>query len=881
MAVGLLVGTNVSWAEAASLNALSGTTTFNKSYEWGTNYAKNTVQYNKDNTIMMWSNGSPLNVGTDGKINSDSGLAIGNSSKKSAFVFKVSSASDISIIIARNNSDMTASLYYLGESTDVLTDPNNMTPTGALTSVDISSSSTPRTLSKSGCSAGYYMVFGTLRFLVKSITITASANPPGAISFSPAAGSVAAGSSITLTSSGANTIVYQWGASAVDGEGDWSSATTYSDSNKPVVPAAGSTKTVLSVKASNANGDTYGSASYTPLKMALKTIYSFADGIGSQEVAAADATITGTTEMKLSNTDARIKLTAATGFEFKNGDAIEFSGSVGNTSKPYGIKYGSTASTATTELYVAAGQPCHVSGTLTLASATSDLYIARYGGTTTNFTTFTIRQLTAATSEAYNGVKLNGSAVVEDEDYTKEGNVITLTGTYTAAPTVYLVNHIVFADESTEDQNVLVAFDSHDGNNFTGTAVIDGTEYTVKAPASQINALKVVYKDGDTTVKEENITVTSSMKVGSSYTVPFRMYVDKDGALYKTTKNGSNPYYGDAVTLAYNTTVTKSVSSVDLGGGTLVLLEDLDGDASQSADVRASNCSASTTYTSASNLPAGKYTFIVKAVNKGRNSSVKVGETTVFTINDVWPSNNSWTDKTFTDVIVPADGKLTLVKSPSASACDPYDILIAIRTGNATVSGTITDAGWSTFASSYPLDLSTVTATSGATAYYASEASASTVTLSTTTATVPAGEGIMVKGTAGETFTIDVAASGTAIEGNLLKGQTTTGNVAASTSGTNHYVFGYKKPAEVVTEYGFYNLAGATEVAAGKAYLETETSLGARVAIIFDDEETTGINAVNGEGLMVNGSVYDLQGRRVAQPRKGLYIVNGKKIIIK
>lgn len=880
MAVGLLVGTNVSWGEAASLNALSGTTTFNKSYEWGTNYAKNTVQYNKDNTIMMWSNGSALNVGTDGKINSDSGLAIGNSSKKSAFVFKVSSASDISIIIARNNSDMTASLYYLGESTDVLTDPNNMTPTGALTSVDISSSSTPRTLSKSGCSAGYYMVFGTLRFLVKSITITASANPPGAISFSPAAGSVAAGSSITLTSSGANTIVYQWGASAVDGEGNWSSATTYSDSNKPVVPAAGSTNTVLSVKASNANGDTYGSASYTPLKMALKTIYSFADGIGSQEVTAGDATITGTTEMKLSNTDARIKLTAVTGFEFKNGDAIEFSGSVGNTSKKYGIKYGPTTGLGT-ELYVAAGQPCQVSGTLTLASATSDLYIGRYDGTTTNFTTFTIRQLTAATSEAFTGVKLNGSAATEDEDYTKEGNVITLTGTYTAAPTVYLVNHIVFADESTEDQNVLVVFDSHDGNNFTGTAVIDGTEYTVKAPASQINALKVVYKAGDITVKEENITVTSSMKVGASYTVPFRMYVDKDGALYKTTKNGSNPYYGDAVTLQYNHTVTKSVSSVDLGGGTLVLLEDLDGDASQSADVRASNCSASTTYTSASNLPAGKYTFIVKAVNKGRNSSVKVGETTVFTINDVWPSNNSWTDKTFTDVIVPADGKLTLVKSPSASACDPYDILITIRTGNATVSGTITDAGWSTFASSYPLDLSTVTATSGATAYYASAASASTVTLSTTTATVPAGEGIMVKGTAGETFTIDVAASGTAIEGNLLKGQTTTGNVAASTSGTNHYVFGYKKPAEVVTEYGFYNLVSATEVAAGKAYLETETQLGARVAIIFDDEETTGINAVNGEGLMVNGSVYDLQGRRVAQPQKGLYIVNGKKIIIK
>lgn len=703
---------------------------------------------------------------------------------------------------------------------------------------------------------------------------------PGAISFSPAAGSVAAGSSITLTSSGATTIVYQWGASAVDGEGDWSTVETYSDSNKPVVPAAGSTNTVLSVKATNANGSTYGSATYIPVKMALKTIYSFADGIGSQEVTTSNAAIDGTSSMSLINTAGRIKLTAATGFEFENGDEIEFSGSIGNTSKAYGIKYG-PSTTLGKDLFVAAGEACHVSSTLTLESATSDLYIGRYDGSTTIFTTFTIRRLTAATSEGFTGaVKINGSTATEGEDYTKEGNVYTLTAEYSTMPAVCLVNHIVFADESTEDQDVLVAFGAPDGEYFTGIAEIDGTTYTVKAPCGQINALKVVYKDGDTTVKEENITVTSSMKVGASYTVPFRMYVDKDGALYKTTKNGSNPYYGDAVTLAYNTTVTKSVSSVDLGGGTLVLLEDLDGDASQSADVRASNCSASTTYTSASNLPAGKYTFIVKAVNKGRNSSVKVGETTVFTINDVWPSNNSWTDKTFTDVIVPADGKLTLVKSPSASACDPYDILIAIRTGKAIVSGTITPAGWSTFASSYPLDLSTLTATSGATAYYASAADGNTVTLTSTTATVPAGEGLMIKGTAGETFTIGVAAGGTAINGNLLKAGDGT-EVAASTAGAYHYVFGYKKPDDVVTEYGFYNLADPTIVPAGKAYLETALVAGARSLCIVFDDETTGIENFTPALPEGEGAVYNLRGQRVAQPTKGLYIVNGKKVIIK
>ncbi|MBQ2073768.1 MAG: hypothetical protein II463_03640, partial [Bacteroidaceae bacterium] len=45
------------------------------------------------------------------------------------------------------------------------------------------------------------------------------------------------------------------------------------------------------------------------------------------------------------------------------------------------------------------------------------------------------------------------------------------------------------------------------------------------------------------------------------------------------------------------------------------------------------------------------------------------------------------------------------------------------------------------------------------------------------------------------------------------------------------------------------------------------------------DDSTTGVTEVNGSGLMVNGPVYDLQGRRVEKPGKGLYIVNGKKVL--
>ena len=50
----------------------------------------------------------------------------------------------------------------------------------------------------------------------------------------------------------------------------------------------------------------------------------------------------------------------------------------------------------------------------------------------------------------------------------------------------------------------------------------------------------------------------------------------------------------------------------------------------------------------------------------------------------------------------------------------------------------------------------------------------------------------------------------------------------------------------------------------------------------FDDEATGMRDAVHHDKVEIRTDVvYDLQGRRVAQPGKGLYIVNGKKIVIK
>ena len=74
---------------------------------------------------------------------------------------------------------------------------------------------------------------------------------------------------------------------------------------------------------------------------------------------------------------------------------------------------------------------------------------------------------------------------------------------------------------------------------------------------------------------------------------------------------------------------------------------------------------------------------------------------------------------------------------------------------------------------------------------------------------------------------------------------------------------------------GFYDWAG-TSLVANRAYIPAAKAAGVR-ALLFDNT-TTGVNAAT----LNNASqkVFDLQGRRVEKAQKGLYIVNGKKVVL-
>ena len=83
-------------------------------------------------------------------------------------------------------------------------------------------------------------------------------------------------------------------------------------------------------------------------------------------------------------------------------------------------------------------------------------------------------------------------------------------------------------------------------------------------------------------------------------------------------------------------------------------------------------------------------------------------------------------------------------------------------------------------------------------------------------------------------------------------------------------------------QLGFYKYTGS-QLKARRAYLAIPASSEAGIRIRFDGEDTpTGIDDVQSTTDKVqSATIYDLQGRRVVNPTKGIYIVNGKKVYMK
>lgn len=183
---------------------------------------------------------------------------------------------------------------------------------------------------------------------------------------------------------------------------------------------------------------------------------------------------------------------------------------------------------------------------------------------------------------------------------------------------------------------------------------------------------------------------------------------------------------------------------------------------------------------------------------------------------------------------------------------------------------TITEAGYSTlvlgFNAVIPNDVE---------AYAVTAAGDGVAEMTQVTGVLPANQAVILKGAEGDyefAYTEETAV----VEGNLLKGTLFNTNVAAwaYVLGNNGGVGLFKATLNQAEGTAFLNNAN-------KAYLLASDVVNTpQGALRFNFGGTTAIESVV-TGLDTNAAIYDLSGRRVEKAVKGIYIQNGKKIIVK
>ena len=131
---------------------------------------------------------------------------------------------------------------------------------------------------------------------------------------------------------------------------------------------------------------------------------------------------------------------------------------------------------------------------------------------------------------------------------------------------------------------------------------------------------------------------------------------------------------------------------------------------------------------------------------------------------------------------------------------------------------------------------------------------------------------------------VDMSETTTDTDGNLLVGQLYSKDNITLTSASAPENHTYYALGAVDDVPGFYKVGNNNvTIAYGKAYLDLETAVSspARANILFVGKEITGITDVRKNWKAESDVYYNLNGQRVSQPAKGLFIVNGKKVIIK
>ena len=416
----------------------------------------------------------------------------------------------------------------------------------------------------------------------------------------------------------------------------------------------------------------------------------------------------------------------------------------------------------------------------------------------------------------------------------------------------------------------------------------DSSDKTITEDGSTV--VTVTYREAATysyTIKSNlGSTIASGSNFeGETITYGYPQYQVSDGTLYSTSKNVNEwrktfelTEDNQEVTVNYDaTSITDVVFHIENEN-----IEGVNVLTANNANIRCSNAAAawSSSDVVLTTLDKGTYKLVAQVFSpqsSGGNQTFKVGGVTINFI-----TGNSNTTVCESEFMV--TDKEDLVWSAGGGNRNGIDFVYVVKLSDelSPVTTAITAAGYATFSSTYAVDFSKAAGLAAYTAKVNDGNQAITLT-KIADGIVPANTGVVLKGAAGE-YTGTITTTEAVIENNDLVAATK--EIASLATETTVDEVTYKNYIlNVVDETpGFYQAAGK-KVAAGKAYLQVpaETVTGAKtLTIVWNDGETTGIEENYEFGTMnSDAATFDLSGRKVANPAKGLYIKNGKKFIVK
>lgn len=400
---------------------------------------------------------------------------------------------------------------------------------------------------------------------------------------------------------------------------------------------------------------------------------------------------------------------------------------------------------------------------------------------------------------------------------------------------------------------------------FPYTVAENGVINVTYEAKAKVSSVTVNYKDGETVISTDKVSL-NDLYVGDKVNIPFRYLIVNGNTVYKTTNNKDGSYYRDYVTLTENMEINKSLS-VKYNSGLVVSFNDFDGSSDKNADIRASYGSSynNTTFTSENALEAGAYKVLLRYVNIGRGSTLKLGDQEIYASSSTTSGN--WTDAEVN--FTTEGGEYLKWDKGGQSTTDPIDILLVIKITEIAVP--VSSAGYATFVPS-----TNVVVPAGVTVYTGKvNVGKTSLALNpvATSTVLGAGQGFIVKADAGS-YNFAVTTAEAAKLDNDLKAADAPIEVSEE---RNIYVLAKRESSPV----GFYRVKPNTTVAAGKAYIELAAAKNAAPVLTFADA-TTGISEVKTAGVNTTATdFYTLQGVKVNKNTRGLLLHNGKKYLVK